>query len=175
MCLFHPQRVTMEEHMNIVGESHMRDWMQTLYEDNGYLTPQIVLEAARPEDSPAHAFVFGVDAKEAAELHYLDRAHDLIRRVKVRIVSNNEPSRKLRFFHAVPGEEEASFVYHSIETLARQTDKLERTRNEALRRMRDAERGVEDLNMIVEDATQARRGKRALTKIKQAREELVGV
>lgn len=159
--------------MQIVGDSPLRDWMQELYDRHGMITPALVLEAARPDDSPAHAYVFGVPLGEAAEQFYLGRAHELIRRVKVQVIRNaEEPPRRVRFWHAIPGGPESAVEYHSIETLARQTDMLERARNEALRRLRDAERSVEDFDLIVDDIVQSRKTKRALTKVKQAREAL---
>ena len=36
----------------------LKDWTLALYEEHGTLTPEIVKNAARPEDSPAHAYVF---------------------------------------------------------------------------------------------------------------------
>jgi hypothetical protein len=159
--------------MQIIGESPLRQWTETLYKKYGFLSPALVMEAARPEDSPAHAYVFNATPGEAAEQYYLTRAHELIRRVRVQIVGKNEEApRRVRFFHAVPGGEESQFEYHPLDVLVRQPDKLDLARNEAVRRLRDAERSVEDFDMLASDMQDNERTKKALAKVREARTEL---
>jgi hypothetical protein len=57
-------------------------------EVEGRLTPEAVVADARREDSPIHGF-FKWDLQTAAEQHWLDRARQLIRMVKVVIVRND--------------------------------------------------------------------------------------
>ena len=45
---------------------------------DGRITPDLVKEAARPEDSPIHALVFDKDDKQAAEDYFLYRARVVI-------------------------------------------------------------------------------------------------
>lgn len=144
----------------------LQTWLTEIYEDNGYLTPELVREAARPEDSPAHPWVFNVPLGEAAEQYYLSRAHELIRRVKVTIVAqgDSEP-RRVRFFHALPGEE-ASYVYEPLDVIRQSPDKLAAARTEAGRRLRDAQNSVEDLDAIASTAASAK----AVRAVKRARE-----
>lgn len=146
--------------------TNLKAWLTSIYETNGYLTPELVKEAARPEDSPAHPWVFNVPEGEAAEAYYLSRAHELIRRVKVTIVAQNtsEP-RRVRFFHAIPGEETA-YVYEPLSVIQQSPSKLDAARTEAMRRLRDAEHSVEDLDAIASTAATAK----AVKSVRRARE-----
>jgi hypothetical protein len=159
-----------KQSMEISGESALRSWAEALYAEHGRLTPGIVLDAARPPDSPAHAHIFNASPGEAAEMYYLERAHALIRRIRVTVVTQPEqPPRRLRYYHAIPGGEDAAYEYHPLGVLLDQPDKLELARNEAMRRLKDAERAVEDFDVIVSDAKMSRKTKRALTAIRDAR------
>lgn len=132
--------------------TNLKAWLTGIYESNGYLTPELVRDAARPDDSPGHPHVFNVPIGEAAELHYLERAHDLIRRVKVTIVSQSDNApRRVRFYHAIPGEE-ASYIYEPLTAIQQSPSKLDAARKEAGRRLRDAEHAVEDLDAIASTA-----------------------
>ena len=55
--------------------------------DGGFLRPQAVVDAARPEDSPLHG-AFCWDDTEAARLYRLDQAQRLIRRFTIEIESD---------------------------------------------------------------------------------------
>lgn len=57
-------------------------------EQNGRLTPEVVVADARHEASPLHG-MFDWDAAKAAEQHWLDRARQIIRAVKVVVVTTN--------------------------------------------------------------------------------------
>lgn len=113
----------------------LRDHLQAIYDQHGRLTPVLVMEAARPEDHPLHASVFDRPIGEAAEAWYLDRAHELIRRLKIvyREAENGEPAREVRAFHAIRGNGETEYAYEPIERI---------TIDPMMRRMlvRDAER-----------------------------------
>ena len=146
--------------------SALRAWLTGIYEENdGCLTPELVREAARPEDSVGNPYLFNVEVAEAAEEFYLSRAHDLIRRVKVTVVSQSDGQpRRVRFFHALPGEE-TSYVYEPLTAIQASPSKLEAARKEAVRRLRDAERSVEDLDAIASTSSSAQ----AVKAVKRAR------
>lgn len=149
---------------------NLRDWAMTIYRTHGQLTPELVRDAARPEDSPAHAFVFNVPIDQAAEAFYLERAHTLIRSVKVTIVARPEEApRRVRFFHAVPGEESA-YVYEPLDVIRSQPDKLAAARTEAMRRLHDAQTSVEDYDAIAAGSLNAERTARAIKAVKRARQ-----
>ena len=57
--------------------------------DGGFLRPQAVVDAARPEESPLHG-AFCWDDTEAARLYRLDQAQRLIRRFTIEIESDGE-------------------------------------------------------------------------------------
>lgn len=148
----------------------LREWAMSVRDEYGKLTPEIVREAARPEDSPVHAFVFNVPPGEAAEEHYLQRAHKLIQTVRVaRQIAPNEPPRRVRFFHAVTDEEE-DIVYEPLTVLVQHPDKLAEVRKAAVRRLRDAESAVSDLDLLATDRAQRDRSTKALKTVREARE-----
>lgn len=152
----------------------LKGWSLAVYRKLGKLTPEIVREEARPEDSPAHQYVFNVKPEDAAEEYYLERAHRLIRAVKVTVVRDDgEAPRRVRFFHAVPGDEDA-FVYLTVDDLVRNPDKLAAARTEAVRRLHDAEHAVEDLDALAVDTPTASATKEALRSVRAAQKVLAG-
>lgn len=61
---------------------NLRDQLTRIYQERGILTPSVVVEDARPADSPLHNR-FEWDDSVAAELHRRSQAKELIRSVKV--------------------------------------------------------------------------------------------
>lgn len=148
-------------------------WLQSLYDQHGYLTPEIVREAARPTESLGHLAVFGVGIAEAAEAFYLDRAHKLIQSVRlIQVPQDDKEPLSVRAFHGIPGEEPRSYIYVSTEDLARRPDQLQLARNEANRRIRDAERSLQSLESIAV-GPDVRRTRRAIKKIRSAQQDLI--
>lgn len=64
---------------------------------NGLLEPEMVVEAARPEDSPLHPH-FEWDDTKAAGLYRVDQARELIRAVTIDISHSNIEPRTIRAF-----------------------------------------------------------------------------
>lgn len=93
----------------------LRDHLEAIYDKHGELTPEIVVEEARPSDHPLHDHVFDVDVEEAAESWYRHRAHRLIQTVTVSYESDGE-IRSVRKFHAV--QVERATVYEPVEKIA---------------------------------------------------------
>lgn len=150
----------------------VRDILMDIRERHGVLTPAIVLEEARPEDSPIHGFVFHVDIAEAAEGYYLERAHRLIQIAKVTVKEReNEPARRVRAFVGIPSED-SGYVYEPIGVVVTDAEKLSRARFEAVRRLREAESAVEDLDAYAAGSVLQKSTKRAAKAIRAAREEL---
>jgi len=71
--------------------------LQRLEAKHGALTPEDVLTEAQKRTSPLHGF-FTWDDSEAARLHRLAEARDLIRSVTVTYVGTDEPTRTVRAF-----------------------------------------------------------------------------
>lgn len=130
----------------------VREWMMDLREREGRLTPEVVLEAARPEDSPAHSYIFHVGIAEAAEAHYLDRAHKLIQTVKVTYVERpKEEPRRVRFFHAVTNDE-GERIYEPLSVIVQQVDKFNQVKTAALQRLHEAQDSLADLEYVAQEA-----------------------
>lgn len=84
--------------------SGLRDQLQAIYQEQGRLTPAIVVDAARPKGSPLHSH-FEWNDRIAGEAHRRQQAHDLIQ--SVRIIHNRDDKEPLsvRAFHAVRDSE----------------------------------------------------------------------
>lgn len=82
----------------------LRDILQSIYDQHGELTPDLVIQEARADDHPLHAR-FDWDDESAGEHWRKHQASELIRSVKVvyREATENEEARTVRAFHAVRG------------------------------------------------------------------------
>lgn len=93
---------------------NLRDELLKVRERYGRLTPETVVEAARPDDHPLHGHVFDRDVSGAADAWYRHRAHELIQSVRVvyREPAEGEPARSVRAFVAVPRDDRSgSYIY----------------------------------------------------------------
>ena len=92
-----------------------KEVLEDLASKHGKLTPELVLNAAKAKSSPIHG-LFCWDDSQAAIKYRLVQASELIRRVKVTIVSNGEPIRVRAYVNVRDGEESLSEqgVYVSI-------------------------------------------------------------
>jgi hypothetical protein len=89
--------------------------MEIRQENDGVLTPEIVLERARAEDHPLHnRFVW--DDEKAAERYRRSQAHQLIRSVKITYVKRDGGVDTIRAFQAV--RQPSGFVYEPTEDVA---------------------------------------------------------
>lgn len=96
----------------------LRDCLQAIYDQHGQLTPELVVETARPADHPLHGRVFDRKPREAAEAWYRHRAHELIRSVRVvyREADDDNGADSVRAWHAVPAT--TGMVYEPAEKVA---------------------------------------------------------
>ena len=92
---------------------NLRDHMQTIYDQHGKLTPEVVMQEARPKGHPLHDRIFDRPKGEAAEAWYRHRAHELIQscRIVYREANETEPELSVRAFHAVPSTGPDQLVY----------------------------------------------------------------
>lgn len=95
--------------------SAVRDHLQAIYKKHGQLTPELVVKEARSKKHPLHPYVFDREPEEAAEAWYRERAHELIRTVRIKYGPEDAP-RDVRAFHAVRAED--GFVYEPVEKVA---------------------------------------------------------
>jgi hypothetical protein len=95
----------------------LRDQLSGIYQRHGILTPDIVVNEARPADSPLHNR-FEWDDSIAAEAHRRAQAQELIRSVKVvyRPADEKESSKKIREWQAVRTERGSE--YKPVEEVA---------------------------------------------------------
>lgn len=86
--------------------------LRRLAEENGGVTAEIVVEAARPKSSVLHDHIFYGTQRQAAEDQYAARARHLIRRYNIRIKTGENRTLQVRAFHHVKTEDEAQYVTH---------------------------------------------------------------
>ena len=96
----------------------LRAYLEQIYSQYGRLTPDLVVDVARPKDHPLHAVVFNKSVKEAAEQYYLDQAKELIRSVRIKYTTPDGGVRDMRAFHAIRATTADEFVYEPAEKIA---------------------------------------------------------
>ena len=154
------------------GTSKLNAWLQGLYDKAGYLTPEMVRDDARDEDSPGHAAIFSMSIDDAAEAFYLDRAHRTIANAKKYVVGSDGNTYHERSFYAIPsGEKGTSYTYYSYEDVQTDTEKLTLAIKEANKRLRDAERAMEWL-IKVSNGKHTRKTSVALSRIRTAQQAM---
>lgn len=94
---------------------NFREELQKLYDQFGKLTPDLVVNEARNPDSDLHEYFVWDDA-EAAELHRLEQARALIRRVKITYVDKAHDKQEVRAFVSVPSGN--GQVYRHVDDVA---------------------------------------------------------
>jgi hypothetical protein len=95
--------------------SSLREQLQDVYERRGCLTPALVLDEARPVDSPLHAR-FEWDDTVAGERWRTVQAHELIQSVRV-TYQKGETLKEVRAFHAVRSPD--GHVYEPVEEIVK--------------------------------------------------------
>lgn len=97
----------------------LREQLRAIYDEHGRLTPDLVVQTARPKNHPLHPRVFDKPQREAAEAYYRDRAHELIQSVRIVYseATDQEPDRSVRAFQAVR-REDGQHVYEPSEKIA---------------------------------------------------------
>lgn len=94
----------------------LREILQEIYDRRGKLTPEIVRDEARPDDSPLHHALTWDDAV-AGEEYRLIQAHRLIQRVRITYRSSPKArERDVRAFQAVRTGQ--GYVYEPTEKVA---------------------------------------------------------
>lgn len=93
----------------------LRDALQAIYDQHGQLTPELVVEAARPPDSPLHDRLEWDDSK-AGESWRRSQASELIRSVRIAYTKPDGKPGEVRGFFAVRTEE--GYGYHPTDKAA---------------------------------------------------------
>ena len=68
-------------------DEQQKQYLQALADKHGRLTPDTVVEDARSKDSPLHT-LFEWNLKAAAHAHWVERARELIRCIKVTVTTS---------------------------------------------------------------------------------------
>lgn len=137
---------------------------------HGQLTPEIVREEARPEESPLHGYVFNKDLGAAAEEYYLSRSHDLIQSVRVTVTQDTGERSSIRAFLAVPSIDH--YVYEPVANVLSDREKFSFVLLEAVQRVRDAHKAIDDLDTLARGTELADLTRRAKAALCTARHEL---
>jgi len=140
---------------------NLRDELQAIYNQHNRLTPALVVEAARQEDSALHPLVFDRSRSAAADAWYLDRAHRLIQRVRVTKAEAEEEAGTagIRRYHAVRGDGPENFVYEPIERIVGDPFLFQHLKRDLERAVAQAQRKQDELLDYVQRV--ARDGERA--------------
>lgn len=93
----------------------LREQLTRIYEANGKLTPQIVVDAARSAEHPLHSR-FEWNDQVAGEQYRKTQAGELIRSVKVEWVDGAAVTEPIRAFHSITRADGTS--YEPIERVA---------------------------------------------------------
>ena len=82
-------------------------FLEKLERENGGITPALVVEAARPEESPIHSH-FQWDDEKAADSYRLWQARQLIAKVYIHVDTDDSKTQtvKVRAFHSIAADEE---------------------------------------------------------------------
>lgn len=94
----------------------LRDQLQAIYDRNRYLTPQLVVEEARPKTHPLHS-QFEWNDRIAGEKYREQQASELIRSVKISYKRKDDTLEQVRYFVSV--EEGEGYAYHPADVVAK--------------------------------------------------------
>lgn len=108
-----------DKHRNEMTNTKMTaaDAIREIAETHGHVTPQLVVEAAKPKDSPLHDKFEWNNTKAAAEFRLIQAAY-LIRKIKVTIEASEEQKVSVRQFvnvAAIEDDEPSSGLYVTVQ------------------------------------------------------------
>lgn len=89
--------------------SALQTHLQSIYDQSGKLTPELVVDVAKDESHPLH-HRFEWDDTIAGEKYRRSQASELIRSVEVVYKDKNTVTQRVRAFHAVTRIDGASYV-----------------------------------------------------------------
>lgn len=93
----------------------LRDQLEAIRSEHGYLDPEVVVDVARDEEHPLHDR-FEWDDSVAGEAYRRDQAHRLIQSVRVKYVTDDRP-KDVRAFLAVPRADSPRPTYEPVESV----------------------------------------------------------
>ena len=99
----------------------IRGALSDIYQQNGQLTPSIVVDASRPVDSPLHS-QFEWDDSKAAEKYRRTQAAKLIRDIHVVYESDHGPVKVRAYLPTRRTHDDTTSVYRDVETVMQSED-----------------------------------------------------
>ena len=120
--------------------------LQRIQKEHGEVTPPLVVDEARPDESPIHE-VFEWDDWEAAEQYREHQARNLIRSIE--IVETQTGKTEPVFIHV-----QSEKAYLPTQVVVNNVDLFEEARNAAERRLREASASLKQLKQIANDKKQ---------------------
>jgi hypothetical protein len=116
--------------------------VQDIYKKNGEVKASLLVEAARPKESPAHPAFEWRDGV-AAEEYRLYQARHLIRRVQV--IHEDKPAQLVHVPIVSVRDESREGSYKPAEVIVEAPDEFEIALNAAIQRLKSARSAVDDL------------------------------
>jgi hypothetical protein len=89
---------------NKIGRKYESE-LKTIYEKNGHLTPEIVVNTAKNPKSPLHSYFEWNDSK-AADAWRIEQASHLIRHVKIKMVTSKGEEIPIRAYYNIASEQD---------------------------------------------------------------------
>jgi len=149
-----------------VDPNEAAEVLNTIYQRDGTLQAQAIVDEARPKSSPIHEGFEWRD-KVAANEHRKWQARNMVRSIE--IVQPEKPKPSAQTFEVEHVKSSAAYVfagegnsqtpsgYYPAEVVKRDFDLFDRAMQDAQRALRSAENRVEDLKQLAQESEQPER------------------
>lgn len=125
-------------HASVVGEE-----LRRIHDANGRLTPEIVVDDARPAEAPLHPAFTWDDAKAAEEFRLME-ARDLIR--AVHLVEEDGTDRGCAYAHvSIETEDGEGRGYYPVEQIVQDSEMLGAAIESLAKKQQEAAKALADL------------------------------
>jgi len=133
-------------------KADLREILQSIYDQKGELTPELVVQEAAQPDSPLRGY-FDWDDSSAAHRFRLFQAAALIRRVKITVETSPERRIQVRAYTHVP---QAQSYLPTPEALARHHDMVLADARRALASLRRKYENLVDFDALLREELERR-------------------
>ncbi len=140
---------------------------ERINDEMGGVTPQVVLDAARPDDAPLHP-VFMWDDSQAAERYRLWQARDLVRAVHV--IGDDGEDRGSAFIRVTVNDDDGGSVYKPMSEVVNDESLFKSALSGLHAKLSGAKQAIVYLEQEAKRAGQ-NKNHRALSKAKQSVEQ----
>lgn len=136
-------------------QQSVHDHLIRMHQQHGTLTPELVVEDAKRQDSPLHE-LFEWDQQKAAQAHWHEVARQLIRNVRV-VITNDERVLRAPYFVRDPSLPSHQQGYTTVEKLRSEPDMAREAVAEECSRAAAAFRRAQEVAMAVGVASDVQR------------------